>query len=234
MRQIALLPNVACKISGVLAYCKPGHATTEAVRPYVEHSLECFGWDRVVWGGDWPVCTLTSTLRQWVATSLENRQQRCQGRPAQALPRKRGSHLRPQVSPVNIPYKVELPQHPRPICVIGAGGIVNDAHLPAYRLAGFEVASILDLQRERAESLAVKYGIPKAYTKIEKRSRQPYGLGQVRMGEYKFTSWAIINAVLVFFWCDGGPFDAGMGKAAVLAPGLRFWPPSLCCWLPSD
>jgi len=71
MRRIASLPNVACKISGVLAYCKPGNATTEVVRPYVEHSIECFGWDRVVWGGDWPVCTLTSSLRQWVATSLE-------------------------------------------------------------------------------------------------------------------------------------------------------------------
>jgi predicted TIM-barrel fold metal-dependent hydrolase len=71
IRQIALLPNVACKISGVLAYCKLGSATTEAVRPYVEHSIECFGWDRVVWGGDWPVCTMTSTLRRWVATSLE-------------------------------------------------------------------------------------------------------------------------------------------------------------------
>lgn len=71
IRQIALQPNVACKISGVLAYCKPGSATTEAVRPYVEHSIECFGWDRVVWGGDWPVCTMTSTLRQWVAASLE-------------------------------------------------------------------------------------------------------------------------------------------------------------------
>ena len=71
MRDLAALPNVACKISGVLAYCNPGNASTEAVRPYVEHSIECFGWDRVVWGGDWPVCTMTSSLRQWVATSRE-------------------------------------------------------------------------------------------------------------------------------------------------------------------
>jgi predicted TIM-barrel fold metal-dependent hydrolase len=71
IRRLAGLPNVACKISGVLAYCKPGNATVEALRPYVEHSIECFGWDRVVWGGDWPVCTLTSTLRRWVAASLE-------------------------------------------------------------------------------------------------------------------------------------------------------------------
>jgi predicted TIM-barrel fold metal-dependent hydrolase len=71
IRRLAGLPNVACKISGVLAYCKTDNATSEAVRPYIEHSLECFGWDRVVWGSDWPVCNITSTLRQWVATSIE-------------------------------------------------------------------------------------------------------------------------------------------------------------------
>lgn len=71
MRHLAAMPNVACKISGVLAYCAPGNATAKAVRPYVEHSIECFGWDRVVWGSDWPVCTITASLRQWVAISLE-------------------------------------------------------------------------------------------------------------------------------------------------------------------
>src|ERR1700692_2727355 len=68
---------------------------------------------------------------------------------------------------MNIPYKPALPQHPRPICIIGAGGIVNDAHLPAYRMAGFEVASIADLNRDRARNLGAKFAIAKAYTKIE-------------------------------------------------------------------
>jgi predicted TIM-barrel fold metal-dependent hydrolase len=35
----------------------------------VDHVVANFGWERVVWGGDWPVCTLTSTLRQWVDAS---------------------------------------------------------------------------------------------------------------------------------------------------------------------
>lgn len=68
---LAAEPNVACKISGLLAYCKPGHATAAAVRPFVEHCLESFGWKRVVWGGDWPVVTMTSTLSDWVAVSRE-------------------------------------------------------------------------------------------------------------------------------------------------------------------
>jgi predicted TIM-barrel fold metal-dependent hydrolase len=31
----------------------------------VEHAIDCFGWDRVVWGSDWPVCNLTRDLASW-------------------------------------------------------------------------------------------------------------------------------------------------------------------------
>jgi predicted dehydrogenase len=70
---------------------------------------------------------------------------------------------------MDIPYKPELPKSPRPICIIGAGGIVNDAHLPAYRMAGFEVASIWNRSRERAEKLAAKFGIPAVFTTVEEQ-----------------------------------------------------------------
>jgi len=71
IRQLAALPNVACKISGVIAYCDPSQATAEAVRPFVEHCLEQFEWNRVVWGSDWPVCNMTSGVADWVAISRE-------------------------------------------------------------------------------------------------------------------------------------------------------------------
>ena len=70
---------------------------------------------------------------------------------------------------MNIPYKPELPKSARPICIIGAGGIVNDAHLPAYRMAGFEVASLSNRNRDRAEKLAAKFGIAKVYSTIEEQ-----------------------------------------------------------------
>ncbi|MEZ5750386.1 MAG: amidohydrolase family protein, partial [Caenibius sp.] len=35
----------------------------------VEHTISSFGWDRVVWGSDWPVCTLGGGLMTWVATT---------------------------------------------------------------------------------------------------------------------------------------------------------------------
>jgi predicted TIM-barrel fold metal-dependent hydrolase len=65
--EIAKRPNVAVKISGVVAYADPESWTVDDIRPYVEHAIESFGWDRVVWGSDWPVCTLTASLSVWIA-----------------------------------------------------------------------------------------------------------------------------------------------------------------------
>jgi predicted dehydrogenase len=49
----------------------------------------------------------------------------------------------------------------RPIVVIGAGGIVKVAHLPAYRIAGFPVAAIYDLDQRKAATLAAEFGVPR-------------------------------------------------------------------------
>lgn len=63
-------------------------------------------------------------------------------------------------------YRLVAPEHPRPVVVIGAGGIVRDAHLPAYAKAGFTVASITDLDLGRAQTLAEAYGIPQAFDAV--------------------------------------------------------------------
>jgi predicted TIM-barrel fold metal-dependent hydrolase len=68
--RLAALPNVACKISGIVAYAAADWTTAD-LRPYVEHCIEAFGWDRVVWGSDWPVCTLTADLTRWVRATHE-------------------------------------------------------------------------------------------------------------------------------------------------------------------
>lgn len=65
---LATAPNVACKVSGVVAYADTAW-TVDDLRPFVEHVIACFGWDRVVWGSDWPVCTLTADLGRWVAAT---------------------------------------------------------------------------------------------------------------------------------------------------------------------
>jgi predicted TIM-barrel fold metal-dependent hydrolase len=71
IRELAQFPNLACKISGVVAYGDPPQVTPQAVGPFVEHCLECFGWDRVLFGGDWPVCNLTTSLGRWVEIARE-------------------------------------------------------------------------------------------------------------------------------------------------------------------
>lgn len=65
IRALAEREHVACKISGIPTYCKPGEANAETLRPWVEHVIEAFGWDRVVFGGDWPVSTLNGSLLSW-------------------------------------------------------------------------------------------------------------------------------------------------------------------------
>lgn len=66
MRALAALPNVTCKLSGLLAYCTPGKANLAAIKPYVDHVLEVFGTDRIVWGSDWPVVDLANGLPDWL------------------------------------------------------------------------------------------------------------------------------------------------------------------------
>jgi predicted dehydrogenase len=58
------------------------------------------------------------------------------------------------------------PKVAKPIVMIGAGGIVHDAHLPAYRKAGFPVAALVDVNSEKALGLAKLFEIPFATTSI--------------------------------------------------------------------
>lgn len=58
------------------------------------------------------------------------------------------------------------PEAPKPIVIIGAGGIVRDAHLPAYAKAGLTVSGVTDLDGARARSLADDHGIPQVHDSL--------------------------------------------------------------------
>lgn len=68
---------------------------------------------------------------------------------------------------VTIPYQQDLPKTPRPIIVIGAGGIVRDAHLPAYQKAGFKIFGITDIVKSKAEKLGTAFSIPNVFSSVE-------------------------------------------------------------------
>ena len=61
----------------------------------------------------------------------------------------------------------EKPERPVPIIIIGAGGIVRDAHLPAYTQAGLEVIGIVNRTVSKAETLARQFGVPHVYGTIQ-------------------------------------------------------------------
>jgi predicted TIM-barrel fold metal-dependent hydrolase len=67
IRQLAALPHVSCKLSGLVAYCPADQDIETAIRPYLEHCADAFGTERLVWGSDWPVCDVTSGLGEWVS-----------------------------------------------------------------------------------------------------------------------------------------------------------------------
>ena len=68
MAQLAALPNVHCKLSGLVTEAKADW-TVEDLRPYVDHVLNVFGAQRVIWGSDWPVVDLAGGYGAWLAAS---------------------------------------------------------------------------------------------------------------------------------------------------------------------
>ena len=65
IEMLAAQPNTICKISGIIARVPKGKATAEILSPIVNHCLDTFGPDRVIFASDWPVCTRGAPLRVW-------------------------------------------------------------------------------------------------------------------------------------------------------------------------
>jgi L-fuconolactonase len=64
VEELAALPNVVCKLSGLLTEAGPG-AASDAARAWAQHVLQTFGPQRVLWGSDWPVLELASNYAAW-------------------------------------------------------------------------------------------------------------------------------------------------------------------------
>jgi len=73
LSEISAFPNVVCKVSGIVVNTDltgPARWNEETLRPAVEHVIACFGWDRVMFGSDWPVCTLAASFKEWAETLI--------------------------------------------------------------------------------------------------------------------------------------------------------------------
>jgi predicted TIM-barrel fold metal-dependent hydrolase len=64
--ELAKRAQVVCKISGIVARLPKDDWSADDLAPIVNHCLDAFGPDRVMFASDWPVCTRAATFRQWV------------------------------------------------------------------------------------------------------------------------------------------------------------------------
>lgn len=71
VRELAGFANVFCKISGLVTEADHIRWTALDLKPYIDHILECFGIDRLLFGGDWPVVIQAATFKQWI-DALDN------------------------------------------------------------------------------------------------------------------------------------------------------------------
>ena len=66
--ELAKLPNVVCKLSGVTTEADHAAWTPSQLRPYIDHVIDRFGIERILYGGDWPVSELAGDYLQWLTT----------------------------------------------------------------------------------------------------------------------------------------------------------------------
>jgi len=71
LRELAALPNVWCKVSGMVTEADWSSWTVGDLRPYVDVVLEAFGPGRLLFGSDWPVCLLAASYDRVVDVTRE-------------------------------------------------------------------------------------------------------------------------------------------------------------------
>ncbi len=67
--ELAALPNVVCKVSGMTTEAERDAWTVDDLAPYFHRAVECFGWDRLLFGSDWPVCNLAGGYEPWLRSA---------------------------------------------------------------------------------------------------------------------------------------------------------------------
>jgi L-fuconolactonase len=66
LEALATNSNVLCKISGLMTEAQSAVLEPRTYSPYILHAIDVFGWERVMFGSDWPVCTLIAEYRRWL------------------------------------------------------------------------------------------------------------------------------------------------------------------------
>jgi predicted TIM-barrel fold metal-dependent hydrolase len=67
LRRLAAFSNLHVKLSGITVNCGDLPVTEALLKPYVDHVIDCFGPSRILWGSDWPVVEIRSSLPDWIS-----------------------------------------------------------------------------------------------------------------------------------------------------------------------
>ena len=70
IRTLAEFPNVFCKMSGAATVADHKSWTRDDLKPALDHVIDCFGFERMAFGSDWPVMLLATAYPRWVATVM--------------------------------------------------------------------------------------------------------------------------------------------------------------------
>lgn len=71
LRALAKCPNVHCKLSGMVTEAAWQQWAIGDFRRYLDVVFDCFGSDRLMWGSDWPVCTLSASYAEVLVIVLD-------------------------------------------------------------------------------------------------------------------------------------------------------------------
>jgi L-fuconolactonase len=66
LEKAAQLPDILCKLSGMITQTNWSEWSIDQLEPYVQHVVKSFGYDRVMFGSDWPVCLLAGSYERTV------------------------------------------------------------------------------------------------------------------------------------------------------------------------
>ena len=71
MAAVAAIPDVYCKLSGMVTEADHSDWSVEDLEPYVAHVVDQFGFERLMWGSDWPVCLLAASYDQVLRAAVD-------------------------------------------------------------------------------------------------------------------------------------------------------------------
>jgi L-fuconolactonase len=92
LRTLSEFPNVWCKMSGLVTEADFENWTRDDLKPYIDHVIDCFGFERTMYGGDWPVAYQATEYPRWVET-LEWAVSGCRNEELQRLFRDNAIHF---------------------------------------------------------------------------------------------------------------------------------------------